>query len=291
MSHIDVAPRMWDKTIAASYAPERKQARVLQEEQPVCVEQTPSESEVACAAVSTSMSWFCRLKTYLLPIIFVIAVIIVIYVFWKYYTKYRQQAQTKKIALEEQAKIKAMADNDPSEEEDMSKYECDSDDEDEERSIKGKGLPPILETSENESSEEECKDDDSDEESVMESEEDNDEESADETEEECKDDDSDEESADVPYVDNFEDHDNEVPNINEIANLLPVNIFDIGADTTEDDDITRFEELETTYFDDDTEYLLDAPTVGDKQESETVQQQDDDQAPVKKTRRSKRVSL
>ncbi len=289
MSHIDVAPRMWDKTIAASYTPERKQAHVLHEEQPTCVEQTPSETEVACAAVSTSVGWFCRLKTYLLPIIFVIAVIIVIYVFWKYYTKYRQQAQAKKIALAEQAKIKSIDDNDPSENEDMSKYECDSDDEDEDepKPIAGKGLPPILETSEDESSEEESKDSDNESEEGIE------EESVyEDSEEECKDDESDEESVDIPYVDNLDDHvsDNEIPDISEIASLLPVNIFNNGDNTSEVDDNTRFEELETTYFDDATDYLLDEPMVDEEQESET-EQQDDDKAPIKKTRRSKRVSL
>ncbi len=124
--HIEVAPRMWDKSIAAPYI----SSKAVKEAEP---EASPQTEKVATIAVAAS-GFIYKLKTYLLPIFFVLAIIIVIYVLWKYFTKYRKQRAEQKLA--EQAMLTQAEPIAPSPTDtviagDTSKYECESESEDE----------------------------------------------------------------------------------------------------------------------------------------------------------------
>ncbi len=92
VEHMEVAPRMWDKTIAATYDPKPKSvdSQDASSSEEDTIEAIPADTTTAVvAAASKGSLFFARLKSYLIPALFVIALIVVVYVFWKYFTKYR----------------------------------------------------------------------------------------------------------------------------------------------------------------------------------------------------------
>ena len=129
--HIEVAPRMWDYTIAATSTP--KEADIPNEPAPIINEPAVVNNVAASGLLM-------RLKTYLIPIAFILGVIIVVYVLWKYFTKYRNKknAQALNVAQSsdnEDPSLKTKP-TDPAhiiEHEDMSKFEYESDEEEKPR--------------------------------------------------------------------------------------------------------------------------------------------------------------
>lgn len=134
MSHVDhmeVAPRMWDKTIAAAYTPTKDKSisnEALVDTNATFVGGTTSQQVV------DGLSVFDKLKMYLIPALLVIGIIVSIYILWKYFTIYRNNKNAIKSAPEviTEAEISPPT-IDPQhlvKTEDLSKYEYDSDDED-----------------------------------------------------------------------------------------------------------------------------------------------------------------
>lgn len=112
---------MWDKTLSASYSPKRENTSTQ-----VPVDSSDSEPKAA-------LSFFTRFKAYIIPAIFVVCLIIVAYILWKYFTKYRNTKITTgdgpPMELTTESKLQ-----DPLtliKSQDMSKYEVDSDEDDE----------------------------------------------------------------------------------------------------------------------------------------------------------------
>ncbi len=124
VDHVEVAPRMWDKRIAANY--------IKHDNVEEAVDTTAEVSNhVAPMIAVAGKSLMQRLKAYLLPAAFVIGLLLVVYVLYTYVTKYRKAKNTSStIELIEQSDIKpsktqmvrALVQN-----EDLSKYEYDSD--------------------------------------------------------------------------------------------------------------------------------------------------------------------
>ena len=224
--HMEVAPRMWDKSLAAAY--NKKTHREQQKEE------TPIEADVsnvtnANASVegggrvvaAASLSFFSRLKTYLLPAIFVICILVVAYIVWTYFTKYRNKKEESIEAINESdlplleapSQLKSAAVIIASE--DTSKYEYDSDstaDDEIVSQFTNRPLSTITEitSSEEESKESEREEDDEDEEEEDEEEEDEeeeeeDEEEEDEEEEEEEDEEEEEEEEEGPDIDQIEE--------------------------------------------------------------------------------------
>lgn len=81
VDHVEVAPRMQDKTIAATYI--GKEAETA--EAASCV----LKKDVAAAVVSESISFYKQFNTYIITAIFVICLLIVVYILCKYFTKGR----------------------------------------------------------------------------------------------------------------------------------------------------------------------------------------------------------
>ena len=134
VDHLEVAPRMWDKTLAASYMPNSSPTDSSVPADPNATSGGVSNTRTNTQRVPNSprVSFFSRFRAYLIPAIFIICLLIVAYILWKYFTKYRNS----KIANGECAAMKCPnADNSLSDpitliqSEDMSKYEIDSDDE------------------------------------------------------------------------------------------------------------------------------------------------------------------
>ncbi len=219
--HIEVAPRMWDKSIAASYAPKGSSAS------PNVSKTEPSTSDTEVVEVVTpataaapknvaivgTVGIISKLKQYLIPIALVLGVIMIGYILWTYFTKYRKPKDTTiPVITEKELKpspaqiISSM---------DTSKYEVDSDDE----SVRGgKHLFTI----------EEGKEDDSESGDSEESEDDDDEEGSDEDEESCEDDSEDDSSdEEEPDLDEIEQmiHDDTIIDINDTN--TPTDISDM----------------------------------------------------------------
>src|SRR5574343_1119674 len=180
-------------------------------------------------AVATS-GFMLKMKTYLLPLIFILAIIIVIYVLWKYFTKYRKQRAEQKLLEQAQATqlIQASPPQVPSPTDavlagDTSKYECESeseseDEEEEQPPVQQRRkLEPIEEIDEDdeEGTEEECK------------------EAEEETEEEGEtDEDNETEEEDVAMLE-------EEPDIDKITEMLeskPIEDMDLELPTYEVDE-------------------------------------------------------
>ena len=136
--HMEVAPRMWDKTIAATYTSKKKEDVDIEEEDNVVEVAAKSGGAAVVAAATTAasaavqdMSFFTRFKTYLMPALFVLCFIVVLYILWKYFTKYKNE--NKQENKQETPVIQASElDEDPMAilaSEDLHKYELDSDDE------------------------------------------------------------------------------------------------------------------------------------------------------------------
>lgn len=264
MEHIDVAPRMWDKTIAAAYTPEHHKP---QQQAVDSVEEVIDNAEPHITSpVVAGVSFFTKLKTYLLPVIFVIAIIIVVYVVWKYYTKYRNQ---KKPSIPSVAQIEEIKEDNPINaliDEDTSKYEYDSDEEETKEADEEDGhLSTIDECSESDETIEEsnCDEDEN---------------------EEC--DDESVGSGGMFALDDCEDEPQwgetvmDPPNLDEISSLL-MHLTPKTTDNGEEDvvDSVRFEELDMpTYVDDELEEKEEEPAIETKKAT-------------KKTKRNSRVTL
>ncbi len=234
VEHIEVAPRMWDKSIAASYTPrdagkDTKDTTIQQKQDVVSTNDVVKKSVVAAPVIGLLQ----KIKTYLIPILFVIAVIVVIYVLWKYFTKYRKQraeaAMEKIVTKEPESSYEDVIGGD------TSKYECDSDESDDEISTipKKNKLTSIEEIDEDDISDEEppiletqqSKDLDNKEDDDEDDEEDEDDED-DEEDEDDEDDEEDEENDnnDVSMLESDGEIDEEdLPDTKEIEDFIAAN--------------------------------------------------------------------
>lgn len=126
VDHIEVAPRLWDKTFAVNL----KKKEPIEEKQEEEIKISGINSETASVVGVAALSMFDRVKQYLIPGIFIVALFIVAYVIWKYFTKYRKTKateETEEKKTENPNKInptKLIASID-----DIDKYIVDSDDE------------------------------------------------------------------------------------------------------------------------------------------------------------------
>jgi hypothetical protein len=89
VDHIEVAPRLWDKTFAVNLKKKERNVE-KQDGQEEEIKIGGINSETASVVGAASLSMFGRIKQYLIPGIFIVALFIVIYVIWKYFTKYRK---------------------------------------------------------------------------------------------------------------------------------------------------------------------------------------------------------
>jgi tRNA_anti-like len=134
--HMEVAPRMWDKTIAAKYTHSSKKTHEDPSDQSVDTVATIIDKPVVVAGGVLSLA--SRLKSYLIPALFVVCLIVVVYVTWTYFTKYRnarKEDNTNMIAEDDIKRIETARALNPQliiQTEDMTKYEYDSDDSEEE---------------------------------------------------------------------------------------------------------------------------------------------------------------
>ena len=166
--HMEVAPRMWDKSLAASRIVTPVKSNVAEDSFEMMHSDPIELNENGSSVIEASTTLFSKLKTYLLPAIFVICILVIVYVGWTYFTKYRNKKVIPADVIEhiDESDIKAIDDNplrsamDIINSEDTSKYEYDSDTTEEEQI---KRLSPI--------NEEEEKDEDEDEEEEEEEEE------------------------------------------------------------------------------------------------------------------------
>jgi hypothetical protein len=131
--HMEVAPRMWDKTIAATYTPSSKKSLPSRDRDEERLADTAIVPTVLISGGAFSL--IDRLKSYLLPAFFVICLLVVVYVVWTYFTKYRNARKPTDATImigEEDIKQTVSKTIDPQtiiQSEDMSKYEYDSDEE------------------------------------------------------------------------------------------------------------------------------------------------------------------
>lgn len=165
VDHIEVAPRMWDKSIAASYVPSKEKelaTDIISE--PNATKPTNATQDQVC------LTPLDKLKMYLIPALLVIGIMISIYILWKYFTIYRNSKTSKaKPAVICEDEIKRPTTIDPQhlvKTEDLSKYEFDSDEEDAESNDQ---LSKIEEVSEESDGYEEDEESDSESESSVES--------------------------------------------------------------------------------------------------------------------------
>jgi hypothetical protein len=245
--HIEVAPRMWDKSIAASYTPKRASDPPPMEDPANDTEQESEESQsgeittVSPATASVAMGFFTKLKQYLIPVAFVLAVMIVIYVLWKYFTKYRNAKKANLPIIKEDDLNKPPNPVQLIASEDMSKYEYETDDESEPDVKPKKRLETIAESS-NEESDDEGSEEDSDDEADDESySEESGEESEDSNESDDESDNSDEE--DTPDLDEIEQmiHDHSIIDISDRNEPTDISTFQNHTHELEEetkDDIT-----------------------------------------------------
>ncbi len=212
VDHVEVAPRMWDKRIAANYIRDNKEEErgaTLDNEDEQPHDLAP---EAVMTLVGGKLTLIQKLKTYLLPAAFVIGFLIVVYVIYTYVTKYRnskkganrfETIQESDITQNKQQNALNLIQS-----EDLSKYEFDSDAD----SVDDQQLSTIEELEE-ESGDEEV--DESDEEEVSDEESDDEEDESDE-EEESDDDEEDEEDE----SDESDEEESQEPDIQEIEQLI-----------------------------------------------------------------------
>jgi len=212
--HIEVAPRMWDYTIAATSTP--KETSGADELTSTTNKQTPSmavvNEPIAVDNVNPS-GWLVRLKTYLIPIAFILGVIIVVYVLWKYFTKYKNKKHNDALnaAHLSDDDDKPSDPNDPAhiiEHEDMSKFEYESDEEEEKPQPR---FNQRFETIEEETSDDESESSSSDQE----------EESNDESDQESND--SDQDDSEENESEEDDQPDIEMPNLADIERMIEEN--------------------------------------------------------------------
>ncbi len=256
--HIEVAPRMWDKTIAAPYTPGTKPA----------AEAPPEQS--AERVVVPAVGLLYKLKTYLLPVVFVLALIVVIYILWKYFTKYRKQKAEAALMLG--GHTSPQADNPLATiEDDTSKYECgsDSDESEDEAEDEAEGEAESEDGSVSEESDT-CKlstIEEIDEDALSGSEDEEDEEDEVPMLEDTLSGSEEEEQDEVPVL---EDTTDDVPDIQEIENML-------ARDMEADDD-------------QDMDAMFNLPTYeDDSEEKEDTEAQD--KTTQKKSRRMRHVTV
>jgi hypothetical protein len=132
--HMEVAPRMWDKTIAAKYTHSSKKAHEDLSNQSADSTITTTVIDKPAVVVGGALSFASQLKSYLIPALFVVCLIVVVYVIWTYFTKYRnarKEDNTNMIAEDDIKRIESTRTLNPQlivQTEDMTKYEYDSDD-------------------------------------------------------------------------------------------------------------------------------------------------------------------
>lgn len=157
VDHMEVAPRMWDKTLAATYIPKEQH---VSEQSDNAEPYTPSPTQVV------ALSMMDKLKMYMVPALLVLGIIISMYVLWKYFTIYKNNKNVDKtnppVICEEEIKPNIIDPQYLAKTEDLSKYEFDSgeessDEEVEVEDVKTKNvyLPKIAELSDEEESSDE----------------------------------------------------------------------------------------------------------------------------------------
>ncbi len=225
IEHVEVAPRMWDKSIAAPYTPSSDTAPLQSDE----THDTNAPKKEALLpikkAVVPVVGIMFYMKRYLPLAILFIGIIVVIYVVFKYITKYRKQnaavlENNKPTENTKQSPFTDIVNGD------TSKYECDSDDESDSNKKTLSKLSSIKEES--------ADDEDSDD---VEEEEEGEEEGEEEEEEEEQDeeeyDGDGEEKISILESNGEIEEDDKYPNVKEIEDLLASNAI---ADVDELDD-------------------------------------------------------
>ena len=232
--HMEVAPRMWDKSLAAAYSkqpsktgPAKPVSDSNEAEEVNQIMPAPTKvGSVDQAVAVASVSFFSKLKTYLIPAIFVICIIVVVYIVWKYITKYRNQKveeieainETDLPRLEESpSQLRSAAAIISSE--DTSRYEYDSDSSADEEVVPAfaKRQMTTIEELEEEKEEEDEEDEEDEEEEEEEEEEEDEDEEEDEEEEEEEEEEGEE---DEDYEPEEEEEDDAGPDILEIEELI-----------------------------------------------------------------------
>lgn len=126
VNHIDVTPRMWDKSLSASYIP-----KPPPDDSKDPVEETVVSPTVVAGA-TTAVSIMDKLKTYLMPALLLLGIVMVIYILWKYFIIYRNKknapATAPTVITEDEITKPGVIDpRHLIQTQDMSKYECNSD--------------------------------------------------------------------------------------------------------------------------------------------------------------------
>ena len=292
VDHMEVAPRMWDKSLAAAYSPKVRELEPVQEEHDIVVATSNStnvEPTGKAVVAASTVSLFTRMKTYLLPAVVVICILILGYVTWTYYTKYRQKKSEETPVIDagdipeaEQLKNPALI----VASEDTTKYEYDSD---EDKPVPfnrsaTKNLETIQELSEEDDDvvsidqfnsedtppnlEDEDDDEDEDEEEDEEEEEEDEDEEEDEEDEDYQEDD---EEKDDEEEDDEEPEEHDSPDIAEIEQLIK--------------DHRVLQDDEPAILEDNDMFSLTIPSYDD------ILTQPTQKPAAKKTRKMKRVTL
>jgi len=280
VEHIEVAPRMWDKSIAVPYTPSNSNKDTSNE----IIQQSSAEDSTIdpTSVIVPATGLLHTLKTYLIPILFVLGVIIVIYVLWKYFTKYRKQKIEAAMNKNKDAdspnpdSIESMLDGD------TSKYECESDNEDE---------PKIIETEEHEEHKEREEYDEHKMSTIEEIDEDNisDSSSENNADPESSNDEEYTDVDDIPVLESDHEIDNDMPDIEKIEELIASNtIYQFQEDYNIEYDEDKEINAENANMDDgnaehDNMFSIELPIYESEEKEKT---------PPKKSRRNfKRVTM
>lgn len=296
VDHIEVAPRMWDKSISAVYTSSKdlKDSKAKKKEEPED-DKTSTEFEVATksagsnaeiAIVGGAASAFARWKAYLLPAVFVISFILVMYILWKYFTKYRNKKNQEESlnTIHESELVNSNKIEDPMlilDTEDLSKYEYES--EDECPVVEPKPKKEKLQVIEEEEDEDEEEEEHEDEDEEYDDDED---EEGDEDEDEDEEGEDTEEDKGEETDDNEEESDGEIEEENETHDFL--DLSNIEQMISGDDSFERDDQLPILEAEDDFSYDL---PYAEKEESKEEKSQTDAKVQPKKTRKNKRVTL
>lgn len=160
VDHMEVAPRMWDKSLAASYIPKNQQEEKSEDSS----EERPAQVVVPAATVA--LGFMDKLKMYLVPALLILGIIVSIYILWKYFMIYRNNktAAPEELATPSEPPSNIINPQQLIKTEDMSKYEVESEDESEANSQ----LSRIEELSDEEASDDEASEEDASEDDASE---------------------------------------------------------------------------------------------------------------------------
>lgn len=211
VDHVEVAPRMWDKRIAANYIRENKEEEHHASPSGDEVQSHDLVPETAMVLVGGKLTLLQKLKTYLLPAAFVIGFLLVVYIIYTYVTKYRKSKKDDdRFETIQESDIKHSKQQNALNlihSEDLSKYEFDSDVESE----NDNHLPTIEELDESSDNGQEDYDIEDNEEEEEESEDDDEDDEYDEDDDESEEEDEEEE---------YDEEDSQEPDIQEIEQLI-----------------------------------------------------------------------